>query len=142
VFEFLQINFSVCSRNYVDHRYYREHSNVVVEFWEIIIFNTDTFAGQAYNDDIANSSFISESRESQLLAIPLSSLRIVDECSTQDIADRLGGELRVTLVEGQLPTSATAKGKLIREEGRVQCECFYRLRKLPRGLKRDVVHLV
>ncbi len=55
---------------------------------------------------------------------PLSSLRIVDEGSAQDIADRLGGELRVTLVEGQLPTSAAAKGKLIREEGRDQCECF------------------
>ncbi len=64
---------------------------------------------------------------------PFSCLRIVDERSAQDIADRLGGELRVPLVEGQLPTSATAKGKLIREEGGDQCECFYRLRKLPRG---------
>ncbi len=31
-------------RNCVDNRYFIEHSNVVVEFWEMTIFNTDTFS--------------------------------------------------------------------------------------------------
>jgi hypothetical protein len=192
-------------RNYVDHRYFRDHSNVVVEFWEITLFNTDTFShrvgrvlslfssrwnwdspnpspagecapppppgsgvwdtfagerkvGRVTNSDVGiytvalfrytYSVLFQVKRTMTTLQIRpsifglLSSLRIVDEGSAQDIADRLGGELRVPLVEGQLPTSATTKEKLIREEGRDQCECFYRLRKLPRGFKRHVVFLV
>ena len=38
-------------------------------------------------------------------------LRIVDECSAQDVADPLGGQLRVALVNSQLPPRAAVEYK-------------------------------
>ncbi len=109
-----------------------------LNFGKLPFFNTDTFSCQAYNDDIANSSFIRDSRESQFLGHcpPLGlSMNVPPRTSPTDcVGSSVYPSLRASCQPVQLQRENSSERK-------VENKCFYRLRKLPRGLQRDVVYL-